>query len=194
MTIGITGGIGSGKSFVVRWLAERYHLPVYDCDSEARRLMLHADVRRPLTALIGADAYLPDGSLNKALLADFVFKDAAHNAAVNAIVHPAVKQHLRRWTHSHQGLLLVESAILVEAGFRDAVDQLIVVEAPLNLRLERVIARDGATEQQVLARMARQMTDDERRSVADYVVMNDGSDFRPSLCEYIERLLNPINE
>lgn len=188
MTIGITGGIGSGKSYVARWLTRQYQIPVYDCDREAKRLMT-SDVLRPaLIDLLGQDAYLPDGQLNKPLLADYVFRDAAHQAAINAIVHPEVKNDFRRWADAHEGLVAIESAILVEAGFTDVVDVLIAVEAPLDLRLQRVAQRDGATPTQTSARIRRQLEDEARRAAADYVIINDGRDFGPQLRIFIDGL------
>ena len=188
MTIGITGGIGSGKSYVARWLTRQYQIPVYDCDREAKRLMT-SDVLRPaLIDLLGPDVYLPDGQLNKPLLADYVFRDAAHQAAINAIVHPEVKNDFRRWADARGGLVAIESAILVEAGFTDVVDVLIAVEAPLDLRLQRVAQRDGATPAQTNARIRRQLEDEARRAAADYVIINDGRDFGPQLRIFIDGL------
>lgn len=189
MTIGITGGIGSGKSYVSRWLQHHYQIPVYDCDREAQRLMRGRALRRKITALVGDDAYQPDGQLDRARMAAFVFADASHTEAINAIVHPAVKADFRRWAARHEGIVAIESAILIEAGFCDIADKVIVVEAPLELRLQRVMERDGATEEQVRARIARQLSDDERRSAADLVIVNDGSDFSPQLSFFIDTLL-----
>lgn len=188
MIIGITGGIGSGKSFVSQWLASHYRLPVYDCDREAKKLMLKPAIRRALTQLVGAEAYQPDGQLNRPFLAAYLFSAPDHTAAVNAIVHPAVKRDVIRWARRHRRIVVVESAILVEAGFTNLTDKVIVVEAPLALRLQRVMDRDGATEQQVLARIARQISDDERRRCADLVIVNDGTDFTPQLSAFIEHL------
>lgn len=190
MTIGITGGIGSGKSYVSKWLASHYSIPVYDCDREAKRLMLKPAIRRALTRLVGAQAYQPDGQLNKPFLAEYLFSSPEHTAAVNAIVHPAVKRDFILWAKRHPGLVIVESAILIEANFLDAADQVIVVEAPLPLRLQRVMERDGVTEQQVLARIARQLTDEERRRCADLIIVNDGTDFGSQLSSFIEELNN----
>lgn len=189
MTIGITGGIGSGKSFVSQWLTAHYHIPVYDSDSQAQRLMRGRGLRRKITELVGDDAYLPDGQLNRARMAAFVFADASHTAAINAIVHPAVKADFRRWAKRYDGLVAIESAILVEAGFLDIADRLIVVEAPLPLRIRRVVQRDGSTEEQVRARIARQLSDEERRRAADLVIVNDGSDFSPQVKSFIESLI-----
>lgn len=189
MTIGITGGIGSGKSYVSRWLEQHYQIPVYDCDSQAQRLMRGRVLRRKITALVGEDAYRPDGQLDRVRMAAYVFGDASHTAAINSIVHPAVKADFRRWAKRHEGLVAIESAILIEAGFHDVADKVIVVEAPLPLRIRRVVERDHTTEEQVRARIARQLSDEERCRAADLVIINDGSDFSPQLKSFIESLI-----
>lgn len=186
MRIGLTGGIGAGKSYVAQQLTAQYGIPVYDCDREAKRLMVTSPViRQQLTALLGTEVYLPDGQLNKRLIADYLFANEEHQRAVNAIVHPAVKADFRQWaTEQEQAgapAVGIESAILVEAGFTDLADKVIVVEAPLALRLQRVMKRDGATEEEVRARMARQISDEERRQAADFIIVNDGSDLSEQL-------------
>lgn len=189
MRIGLTGGIGAGKSYVSQLLTAQCGIPVYDCDREAKHLMVTSPViRQQLTALLGTEAYLPDGQLNKRLIADYLFANEEHQRAVNAIVHPAVKADFRQWaTEQEQAgapAVGIESAILVEAGFTDLADKVIVVEAPLALRLQRVMKRDGATEEEVRARMARQISDEERRQAADFIIVNDGSD----LCEQLTNI------
>ncbi len=186
MRIGLTGGIGAGKSYVAQQLTAQYGIPVYDCDREAKHLMVTSPViRQQLTALLGTEVYLPDGQLNKRLIADYLFANEKHQRAVNAIVHPAVKADFRQWaTEQEQAgvpAVGIESAILVEAGFTDLADKVIVVEAPLALRLQRVMKRDGATEEEVRARMARQISDEERRQAADFIIVNDGSDLSEQL-------------
>ncbi len=189
MTIGITGGIGSGKSYISQWLTSHFQIPVYDCDREAQLLMHGSALRRKITALVGEDAYDADGRLNRARMAAYVFGDESHTAAINAIVHPAVKADFRRWAARHEGLVAIESAILIEAHFLEVADKVIVVEAPLPLRIERVIRRDNSTEEQVRSRIARQLSDEERRRVADLVIVNDGSDFSSQLSFFIDTLL-----
>ena len=194
MRIGLTGGIGAGKSYVSRLLTAECGIPVYDCDREAKRLMATSPtIRQQLTALVGAEAYLPDGQLNKKLLADYLFADEGHQRAVNAIVHPAVKADFKQWAAEQEqagAAVGIESAILVEAGFTDLADKVIVVEAPLALRLQRVMERDGATEEQVRARMARQLSDEERRQSADLVILNDGRDIAEQLKHYILSIIH----
>lgn len=192
MRLGVTGGIGCGKSFVCRLLERDFGVPVYDCDSRARGLMLSSPViRQGLTRLLGEGVYLSDGALNKPLLADFLFASREGAQAVNGIVHPVVKADFLRWADekAHCPLVLMESAILFESGFRDVVDAVLLVEAPLGVRLARVQERDGLTEAQVRARMRSQMPDEERRRLADFTLCNDGTaDLHPVLKRLLNRL------
>ena len=172
--IGITGGIGSGKSVVAKLLAWM-GIPVYQTDAEAKRLMLSdADIRRELTALVGSNAYNEKG-LNKALLASYVFGNPEHTRQVNAIVHPKVRHDFRKWAgDSGRMMVALESAILLEAGFRNEVDKVVMVYAPQEVRIERAIRRDSATREQIEKRIRSQMSDENKREAADFVIVNDG--------------------
>lgn len=182
MRIGVTGGIGSGKSYVCRLLAQRWQLPVYDCDSAAKMLMVSSPhIRQQLQEMVGDDVYDASGQLNKGVMSRYLFTDAARVKAVNAIVHPAVKDDFEQWASRQTGDVVMESAILVEAGFAKAVDRLVVVEAPLALRIQRAMARDGASEEQVQARIRHQMTAEQLRAYADIVIVNDGRDLLSQL-------------
>lgn len=182
MKIGVTGGIGSGKSYVCRLLAQRWQLPVYDCDSAAKMLMVSSPhIRQQLQEMVGDDVYDASGQLNKGVMSRYLFTDAAHVKAVNAIVHPVVKDDFEQWASRQTGDVVMESAILVEAGFAKAVDRLVVVEAPLALRIQRAMARDGASEEQVQARIRHQMTAEQLRAYADIVIVNDGRDLLSQL-------------
>ena len=193
--IGITGGMGSGKSYVAGLLHTLYNIPVYDCDREARRIMVENDhVRQQLCELIGADAYTANGQLNKPVIAAYLFGSQAHAASVNAIVHPAVKADFRLWTAAQTAqtgvwLVAVESAILIEAGFTDTVDCVVAIEAPEELRIQRAIQRDGTTALQARQRLAHQLTDSERRPHACCVVTNDGRPLLPQLQPLVQQLL-----
>lgn len=188
--VGITGGIGSGKSYVARLLCQEFGVPVYDCDSQARRLMHTPELRRQITALIGQGAYAPDGSLNRPAVAAYLFADASHAAAVNGLVHPAVKADFQLWKASHtQDVVAVESAILVEAGFLDVVDVVLLVDAPLEVRIERAIRRDGSTREQVLSRIGHQLDSSSLRRYAHTVVVNDGRPILPQLRNFMAVML-----
>ena len=177
ISIAITGGIGSGKSYVSNLLEER-GIPIYNADNESKRLTVcDVVIRRGLVALVGEQVYFDDGTLNKSLLASYLFASSEHATQVNAIIHPRVKADFRRWLEEHTDCEIVglESAILYESGFDDVVDAVVAVYAPESLRLERAMKRDGATEAQIRARMSAQMNEEEKRNKADYVVLNDGS-------------------
>ena len=176
-TIGITGGIGSGKS-VVSALFRVSGVPVYDADSESKRLLAtSSDIRRSLTALLGPAIYRPDdGTLDRALMASLIFRDADLLRRVNAIIHPAVGRHFDDWRRRlTSSLCALESAILFESGFDRRTDLRLMVYAPEAIRLQRVIARDGAAEADVRRRMAGQWSDERKAALSDAVITNDGT-------------------
>ena len=175
-SIAITGGIGSGKSYV-SVLLQAAGIPVYNTDNEAKRLMLSDEgIRQDLIALLGEGVYT-DGTLNKPMLASYLFAGPENAARINAIVHPRVKADFCRWMEEHEGQEIVglECAILFEAGFADTVDAVVTVYAPESLRVERAMKRNGATEVQIRARIAAQMDDEEKCRLSDYIIYNDGS-------------------
>lgn len=176
ISIAITGGIGSGKSYISNILQE-YGIPIYNTDDEAKRLMVSDEgIRHDLVTLLGEEVYV-GGTLNKALLASYLFADAEHAVRINGIVHPRVKMDFSRWLeqHANEEIVGMECAILFEAGFDDAVDAVVMVYAPESLRIERAMKRDNATEAQIRARIAAQMNDDEKCKRADYIIYTDGS-------------------
>lgn len=170
MKVGITGGIGSGKSTVCRLFAQR-GVAVYDSDAAAKRLM--GGVLRPaVEARFGATIYR-DGVLDRAQLADVVFRDPAALADLNAIVHPAVASDFVSWAAEQSGdYVVLESAILFEAGLEGAVDRTVAVLAPLELRVARTCRRDGCDAESVRRRIAAQADDDVLRDRADYTLVN----------------------
>jgi dephospho-CoA kinase len=183
MRIGITGGIGSGKSYVCQRLIARGY-EVYDCDNAAKRLMRTSpEIRQQLTALIGPDTYLKESGefvLNKAAVAKFLLGSESNAQAVDAIVHPAVFRDFEA-----SGMKWMESAILFESGACRLVDKTIVVTAPEEVRIQRVMARDNISREKVLEWMARQLPQEEVRSRADFEIVNDGE-------ADIEKQLNKI--
>ncbi len=189
MTIGITGGIGSGKSYVSDLLRKAFGIPVYDCDREAKRLIAtDAEIREKLVALVGKEVF--DGQeLNRKCLADYLFSDPEHASKVNAIVHPAVLKDFERWAARSLGEtpICMESAILFESGFNAHVDKVIFVDAPEDVRLHRAMLRDTASEQQIRARMKMQQPELHRRQ-ADFIIDNSTAD-DTRLLEQLESLL-----
>lgn len=168
--IGITGGIGSGKSTVCRLFAQK-GVAVYDSDVEAKRLMA-SELRDRIEARFGAAAFAGD-RLDRKYLADLVFNDPQALADLNAIVHPAVMRDFEAWAERQQGdYVVLESAILFEAGLETHVDKTLAVLAPESLRIERVGRRDGCDQQAVRRRIAAQMDDDTLCARADYTLVN----------------------
>lgn len=188
MKIGITGGIGSGKSYVCQRLG-KYGIKVYDCDAAAKRLIRTSPViRKELTALVGPDTYV-DGHLNKSVLAQFLLQSEANAKAVDAIVHPAVFQDFEE-----SGMQWMESAIMYESGIYRLVDKVIVVTAPLEVRVRRVMSRDHISREKVLQWMQRQWPQEDVRAHADFEIVNDGeADIDDQLAHLPINPINPIN-
>jgi len=188
--VAITGGIGSGKSYVSAMLEER-GIPVYNADAESKRLTLsNEEIRIKLIALLGEEVY-DNGKLNKPMLASYLFASAENAARINEIIHPVVKEDFKRWlvNHADEEITALESAILYEAGFEDAVDSVLVVFAPRKLRLERAVNRDKATREQIESRMDAQMDEEEKCRRADFIVYNDGT---LSLDEQLTSVINQL--
>ena len=176
--LGITGGIGSGKSSVCE-LLRVMGIPVYDCDKEASRLMNQSSaIREQLIRLVGEGVSDAGGTLNRKMLADFMFADALRVKAVNAIVHPAVRADFCRWAEerNEEPVVAMESAILYEAGMQDVVDAVVLVYAPAKERLQRAMARDGASSKQIQRRIDSQLPDENKMALADYVIRNAEAD------------------
>jgi dephospho-CoA kinase len=174
--IGITGGIGSGKTTVCR-LFETLGIPVYYADERAKWLMSH-DIKlvAAIKELFGSDAYTMEGELNRKYLAQLDFNDRSLLQRLNAIVHPAVFEDGERWfqQQGHVPYALKEAALIYESGGYSQLDGVIVVTAPESLRIQRVVARDNSTEEEVAARINQQMPEAEKVARADYVINNDG--------------------
>lgn len=188
--IGITGGIGSGKSMVSRLLAVA-GIPVYLTDDRAKWLMdTDEEVRIRLQSLAGGEMYR-SGRLDRPALARWLFADENRVSQVNSIVHPAVRTDFRRWaaSHSTEPAVAIESAILIEAGFADEVDEIWMVSAPLEVRVARAMQRDHATREQVQARMRHQMSDEEKKKHAHFVLTNDGE--TPLVPQVFQRIAFP---
>ena len=148
-------------------------------------------IRRELIALLGKEVYDKEGALNKPLLASYLFSSPEHVRQINAIIHPRVREDFIRWIGELKECEIagMESAILYEAGFENTVDAVVMVYAPLELRVKRAMQRDSATEQQVRARILAQLDDEEKRSRADFTVLNDGTvPLLPQLTQVIEEL------
>ena len=174
--VGLTGGIGSGKSTVCR-MFEELGAHCYDCDSRAKWLMQNdEELREELVALFGAEVYGADGTLDRARLAAEVFGNSERLAALNGAVHPAVGRDWERWCAEREvegvAYAIMESAILFDCGFDSKVDRTVTVSAPEELRIERAVARDNAPAEVIRRRIEAQMSDAEREARADHTIVN----------------------
>jgi dephospho-CoA kinase len=196
--IGITGGIGTGKSTVCQIFAE-LGIPIYYADERAKWLLVEdKGLVASIKALFGDSSYFPDGRLNRKYLAEIAFSDPAKLAMLNALVHPAVERDTLEWysglTNRDCNYSLREAALLFESGSDRFLDKVIVVSAPLDLRIERVIKRDNTTSADVLKRIANQMPEEEKLKRADFVINNDGIQLiLPQVMEIHNQLLATHN-
>jgi len=179
LLVGVTGGIGSGKTLVCRSF-ERARVAVLYADDIAKTISAtNAAVRREIRSLLGASAYLPDGSLNRELVASLIFSRPALKKRLDRIVHPRVRRALRQTVKrlSSQGhrLVVIEAALIYESGMDEMLDYVIVVDAPREQRIRRVMRRDGASRSSVERRMRAQWSTGKKRRLADVVVDNGGS-------------------
>ena len=189
-TIGITGGIGSGKSVVSDTLLAMGY-DVYDCDQQAHKLMNESlDIKSQISSLFGNECLLPDGTVNRRHLSEIVFADADKLERLNQIVHGAVRDHLREWHSVRSDISFVETAILYQSNLDEMVDTVWEVTAPRDLRILRVMKRNGLTASQVEARIAAQDGYvSPRRHPKVSVIVNDGT--TPVLPQ-VERLLHEV--
>lgn len=179
MKIGITGGIGSGKSYICQKLAAR-GIYVYDCDSAAKHLIgSSTDIQESLTRLIGPNTYL-NGQLNKTAVAEFLLASENNAHYIDAIVHPAVAHDFEQ-----SGATWMECAIIYESGFDRLVDKVIAVTAPKETRIKRVMLRDNISREKALEWMSRQWSQEEVTKRADYEIVNDGT-------QDVDRQLNEL--
>lgn len=190
--VGITGGIGSGKSMVCR-IVEAMGYPVYNADAEAKQLSdTHETIVSGAKALFG-DSIYRDGKLDRKRIGSLVFADARLLERLNSIIHPVVAQHFDLWVkaNSQHRLVFKEAAILFESGAYKQVDKTVAVWAPDNVRIARVCNRDGVSEDRVRARMANQMPQQQLVQKVDYVIKNNGEELLlPQVENLVKILLN----
>jgi dephospho-CoA kinase len=191
--IGITGGIGSGKSIVCKVFATM-GIPIYEADSRAKALMNNdLALKKTIKNLLGESAYTPTGEYNRAWVASQVFNNPALLQKLNAIVHPRVREDADNWIkqNTNSPFLLYEAAIMKAAGDGNYFNKVIVVNAPIDLRIRRVQKRDNRSEQEIRDIIARQISDEERLKIADFIIENN--EVKP-LLEQIISLYEGISE
>ncbi|AIZ43214.1 dephospho-CoA kinase [Cellulophaga baltica 18] len=172
MIVGLTGGIGSGKTTV----AKMFHalgVPVYNSDIEAKKLMVTSEVLKvKIKELLGTESYI-DHKLNRTYIADKIFTDPDLLAQLNAIVHPAVRQHFMSWVAQQKAAYIIqETAIIFENDTQNKFDKIILVTAPEKIRIERVTSRDAISTDKVKERIENQWPDQKKAALSDYVINN----------------------
>ncbi|MBN8663551.1 MAG: dephospho-CoA kinase [Chitinophagales bacterium] len=174
LKVGLTGGIGSGKSTVAK-IFQTLGIPVFDADAVAKSIMhTNTSVKAGVIEAFGEAAYR-DGELNRKFIADIVFKDPFQLEILNSIVHPATMQAAEEWFQQQEAPYVIkEAALLFEAGSAAGLDLIIGVTAPQHVRIHRVMQRDGVGRQEVLTRMGRQIEDTIKMRLCDVVIKNDG--------------------
>lgn len=174
LKIGLTGNIGSGKSIVCQ-VFEKLSVPIFNADSEAKKILDSLAIRPELLAVFGS-AIEDNDIINRKKLAEIVFMDKSALEKLNTLIHPQLRIEFLNWClqYKNEAYVIQEAAILFENGFVDLFDKTIVVAAPKNIRLKRVIKRDGVNEADVLARMENQWSDKKKEKAADFIIQNDG--------------------
>lgn len=187
--IGLTGGIGSGKTTIASHFMAA-GIPVYIADDEARKIMQSAAIIDEIKNVFG-NAIFEEGILNREKLAQIVFNDSDKLKLLNAIIHPAVKKHFRNWILDHENspFIIYEAAILFESGSYKDCDKIITVTAPMESRIQRVIQRDNTSREQVLNRINAQWNDDQRAAKSDFVIENVNPEIAKSEVDKILKIL-----
>lgn len=188
--LGVTGGIGSGKSVVCN-LLRLYGIPVFDADREAKNLNDSSSViREKLIGCFGPDLYRND-RLDRKMLAELIFNNEENLRMANAIIHPELARAFGEWAAERNGhpLVAIDAALLFEAGFQSMLDRTVTVVAPLETRIERVVKRDNLSPDQITARANCQLSDERKAELADFVILNDG---RHSLLEQVDEILRTL--
>lgn len=175
--IGITGGIGSGKSTVCQFF-KTLGIPVFEADTEAKKLVNNSEsIRNQLIVEFGSDIYLSNQTIDRKKLAGLIFNSPPLLEKVNQIIHPEVRAHFFRWFEMQKAPYVVhEAAILFESGFSELMDFTVLVTAPEQMRIERVMKREGCSAESVRARMAHQWTDEKKMQMADFVIQNNNKE------------------
>jgi dephospho-CoA kinase len=194
LKVGITGGIGSGKSVVCQ-IFEILGIPIYYADERAKYLVnTSLIVRSEIIKVFGKDSYSIDG-YNRKYMADIVFHDAEQLAKLNNIIHPQVAIDFERWLSKQQSVkyILKEAAILIESEAYKMMDRIIVVDAPIELRINRIKERNHASEEEIRSRMSSQWTADKIKSFADWIIINDDHKMiLPQILSIHNQLLNLV--
>lgn len=189
--LGVTGGMGSGKSVVCE-IFRILGIPVFDADIEAKKLNDTSPIiRQKLTEHFGKELY-HDEKLDKKKFAQIIFSNEENTKIANSIIHPELAKEYLMWAqkHHHLPFTVIDAAVLLEAGFQTFIDKIIVVSTPKHLRIIRSIKRDNASVEQVEARMSKQMSEEEKIRLSDFVIYNDN---KRSLLAQINKILHELS-
>lgn len=188
--VGITGNIGSGKSYVCK-MFEKLGIPVFYSDDETKKLYIIPSVKELIVNRFGKEVYFEDGTLNRKLLSYHLFKNEEAMKFIESVLYPALNQHFDEWCEQQTSpYVLYESAILFEKNYGKYFDKIIFVSAPEDTRLQRVMKRDDCTEENVRSRMRLQMSEETKISKADFVIYNDGDKALEPQVETINKQLS----
>lgn len=189
--IGITGGIGSGKSLVCKVFSV-LGVPIYEADARAKYLITHDQhLKKSIIELLGEQAYLASGDYNRAWVASQVFGNPVLLSKLNALVHPKVRQDATDWIQKNQQtpFILYEAALMKAAGDGNTFDKVIVVNASVDLRIQRIKVRDQRSETEIRAIIERQISEEERKKIADFTIENDEKQpLLPQILDLYEKL------
>lgn len=189
--IGITGGIGSGKSIICK-VFELLGVPVFYADEEAKKLYYHNDVKATLVEKYGNEIYTIDGKLNREKLAQIIFSNPEELKFINSLIHPLVAEVYKQWCEKfkHLPYTLKEAAILFESDAYKEMDKVITVSAPKEIRINRILKRDNLTRAQIEERINNQWTEEERLARADFVIYNNDEQLvLPQIVELHQKLM-----
>lgn len=175
LKIGLTGNIGSGKTWVCK-VFEALGVPVYYADLEARKILNSQNVIQEIIETFGKEVALNKNEIDRKALAAIVFNDKSELDKLNQLIHPKLREDFVEWANNYKAIpyVIQEAAILFENGFDTLMDKSITVSAPQEIRLKRVMERDQAKKEEVLARMSNQWSDEKKEKAADYIIYNDG--------------------
>jgi len=177
LKVGITGGIGSGKTMVCS-VFEKLGIPVFYADIEARRLMVSdVPLKEKIVKYFGIEIFDDNFQLNRSKLAAIIFNNKEALSAINELVHPVVRNEFNRWSEKQSAPYVIEEAALIfESGLATNFDKIITVSAPVNVRIERVMKRDTIARENVIERINNQMDEGQKLQQSDFIIVNDGKE------------------
>jgi dephospho-CoA kinase len=189
MVVGLTGGIGTGKSTVAK-LFGILGAKLFNSDENARDQYFVPEIKQQVISLLGEECYNTDGTINRKCISNKIFSDTLLLQKLNAIIHPAVRKDFKAFVNANPGKLIIkESALLFEVGLDKELDKIILVTSPLELRIERVMKRDGLSREEVLKKIKSQLSEEEKMKLTPYIIRNDEQEFLiPQAIEMYKKL------